>query len=104
MKANIDQIRPIAEQIKTGRDLMGFAGKSESELMICQTLYGSLSNHKKGKGAYSIKKLNPDGGLVKNSAGYKLCLDRGWFEEDKCESEIRIYPTVKLIKALEKHL
>lgn len=101
MRATIDQIKPVAAQIKTGWDLCDFAGKSESEAIIVQVLKGSASN---SAGAYTIKKLKRSTRLFDNEGGYKLCLRRGWLEEEKVDNETRIYPTEKLVKAVEAHL
>lgn len=102
MRATFEQIKPVAEQIKTGWELCGFAGKSEIEALVCQTLRGALCN---GKGAYSIKELSRDrAGLAENTASYKACLNRGWFDEEQVDGEIRIYPTIELVEKVAIHL
>ena len=104
--------------------LCEFAGKTEAEVMICQTLRACIVNHMKHGETFSFKssklRIVTSSGLGDNPAGYQLLLDRGWVEEktlhlvpatgydDTEEDEdglpIGIFPTDKLLDSLERHL
>ncbi len=119
--STIDRIERINAAMPDSLALCEFAGQSEAETMVFQTLRASAANHKRHGDAFSFKskKLRrvTGSGLGDNPAGYRILLDRGWVEErqlalgsssEGIEEEdglpIGIFPTDGLLLALEHHL
>ena len=116
----IDRIKRINAAMPDSFALCEFAGQSEAEAMVFQTLRASEANHATCGDAFSFKSTKlrevTGGGLGDNPAGYQILLDRGWIEErnvvhlgyDDTErvggAAVGIFPTGGLLIALERHL
>jgi len=116
----IDRIERINAAMPDSFVLCEFAGKTEAEAMVFQTLRACAVNYEKHGAAFSFKskKLGKvtGGGLGDNPAGYRILLERRWIEEKPSpvdahsgtltldDRPIGIFPTDQLLSDLESHL
>ena len=108
MRATIEQIRPVADRIKTGWEMCdSWLQRGEKEAMVCQTLVAARNRFDDGKGAASRQALARDHGrLAENSSCFGQMVEDGFFEvevEDGACCQL-VYPTVKLVQYVEQHL
>ena len=94
----------IASKIKSRFDLCGFAGNSEAEHIIAQTVINAAGNN-----GYSLKGSNLSKGRQRcgtdNAAGLSLVKAQGWIIEETHPTDGQVLkPTDTLLSALKDHL
>lgn len=117
----VERVKRINGAMVDSFALCEFAGKTEAEVMIFQTLRACAVNLRKHGGIFGFKskklRVITGGGLGDNPAGYQILLDRRWIEEkslapgyepEGTEIEdgrpVGIFPTDELLFDLERHL
>lgn len=81
-----DRIVSLANRIANNWTLCEFAGKTEAEFMVAQTIHAAKINLDQRGHACSFQGVGchsyGGGGLVDNGTGYGILLSRGWIQEE----------------------
>ena len=103
MKASLAEIRFVADRIRLGTEMMGsWLGNRQQETLVAETLVAARTRALAGKEPASILMMHHSN--VTNAKALHMLVDGGYFiieAGDDCEL---VYPTVKLIKAVDNHL
>lgn len=102
--ARIIRIRPL---VADGWSLCGFMGKHEREVMAAQTIQAAEANLKTHGEPFSFRDPNclatKGNGLADNTSAYRWLVAEGYFAEDTRQGRPVIFPTMKLLDALERY-
>ena len=88
----LDDLKAIVKRIKDNFSLCEFAGKTETEYMVAETVHAACLNFKDHGQPFSFKgeEVRSVGGGMDNDTGYQICLDRGWFYEEPLDPALGI--------------
>lgn len=100
------RLRRLAGRIEDNWSLCEFAGKAEREYMVAETIHAAVRNLDahgepfsfRGDGVFAVH----GNGLVDNAGSYRWLLDAGYFEEAQRQGRAVIFPTARLLDALER--
>jgi hypothetical protein len=106
---DLGRLVKVARKMRSDFALCGFAGKSEAEWLVIQTMCAAKTWLKKAGVPCSIREdsvFSCEGnGLCDNATGYHMCLNRRWFAEFKSSTGATlIFPTMRLVEDLEDYL
>jgi hypothetical protein len=101
----ISRLRKVRPFIKDNWSLCDFLGACEREYLVAETICAAVKNLEtygepfsfRGAGVFT----SGGNGLIDNGSAYRWLLDNDYFSEADCAGDVVIFPTAKLLTALE---
>ena len=101
--ANIKDIKRLVKKIKDDFSLCGFRQHHEGNILVAQTMHAAVLNHKKRGEPFSFNEIKVSTRLCDNFAAFDSLVEDGFFTTGKREKRPVIFPTQKLIEALDNY-